>query len=43
MPCDAHGREDAHGKPHTWVWHYPDRETYSAWLELPLIVLAGLR
>jgi hypothetical protein len=43
LTCDAHDLEGERGQRHGWTWFYPDRETHTAWLDLPLIVLAGLR
>jgi hypothetical protein len=42
LTCDEHAGSKL-GERHRWTYHYPDRETYVAWQELPLIVLAGLR
>jgi hypothetical protein len=34
---------DGSGKSHDWTEYTPSEELYEGWLDLPLIVLAGLR
>ena len=44
--CSRHrgtSAADAAGKSHDWTEYTPSAEVYEAWLDLPLIVLAGLR
>jgi hypothetical protein len=41
LACAEH--RAASGQQHHWTWCYPDPETFAAWANLPLVVLAGLR